>query len=134
MGRPRTPTNILEIRGAYRTHPERRKQRANEPTGIPGLGEPPERLDEAEKAAWAEIAATCAQGVLTQADRLVVEMSARLLVEFRDMGRDFQTAKLGLLRSLLGSCGMSPSDRTKVGVAKPEAVNRFAKFADKNWP
>ena len=124
----RVPTNILELRGAFKKDPQRRKLRANEPVGIPGLGEPPERLGDAEKAAWGEIASTCAQGVLTQADRLAVEVAARLLAELWETGQKFHNAKLRVLRSMLMSFGMTPSDRSKVSVPKPEAVNPFAKF------
>ena len=92
------------------------------------LGEPPERLSEAERTAWAEISSTCSLGALIQSDRLAVEVAARLLAELWETGQKFHTAKLRVLRSMLMSFDMTPSDRSKVSVAKPEAGNPFAKF------
>jgi len=128
MPAQRIPTNILELRGSFKKDPQRRKARANEPTGIPGLGDAPERLSEAERTAWAEISQTCAAGVLTQSDRLALELAACLLAELWDTKREFHNARRRLLHSMLASFGMTPSDRSRVSVAKPEAVNPFAKF------
>ena len=43
MSRPRTPTNILELRGALKKDPQRRKLRANEPKPETAIGLPPDR-------------------------------------------------------------------------------------------
>lgn len=50
------------------------------------------------------------------------------MAELRETGQKFHNAKLRVLRSMLMSFGMTPSDRSKVSVPKPEAVNPFAKF------
>ena len=134
MSRPRTPTNILELRGAFKKDPQRRKLRANEPKPETAIGLPPDRLDVQDRAAWDEIVSHCCPGVLTGSDRLTVELAARLLAELWDEGRSFHNAKLARLQSLLASFGMTPSDRSKVSVPPKEAVNPFAQLADKNWP
>ena len=128
MPAPRTPTNILELRGSFKKDPQRRKAHATEPVDTRAPGEPPERLSEAERTAWAEISSNCSPGVLVQSDRLAIEVTSRLLAELWETGQKFHNAKLRVLRSMLMSFGMIPSDRSKVSVPKPEAVNPFAKF------
>jgi hypothetical protein len=48
MSRPRTPTAVLELRGAFKEHPERARERAGEPRPTEPLGEPPKRLKPAD--------------------------------------------------------------------------------------
>lgn len=126
MARPRTPTNVLALRGAFKRHPERK--RPDEPKPTRAIGECPARLDEGERAAWDEIVLTCCPGVLTNADRLAVELAARLLSESWDMGREFHDKRRTQLHQLLGCFGMNPSDRTKIRVEPPNAANRFAEL------
>ena len=134
MPAQRQPTAVLELRGAFKKDPQRRKLRANEPKPETAIGLPPDRLDVQDKAAWDEIVSQCCPGVLTGSDRLVVELAARLLAELWETGRDFHNAKLRVLRSMLMSFGMTPADRSKVSVPPKEAINPFAALADKNWP
>ena len=54
--------------------------------------------------------------MLTGADVLVVEMAAVPLAEFRD--GPMQSARITQLRILLGSLGLSPSDRARLSVTK----------------
>lgn len=125
MARPRTPTAILETRGAFKKNPQRR--RPEEPKVGTGLGEPPADLTALERAAWEQIARECAKGVLTGADRIAVEIASRLLARFREEG-DLPGAKLAQLSSLLGRFGMTPADRSKVHVEKKQPENEFAEF------
>ena len=124
MARPRTPTNVLELRGAFKRHPERK--RPDEPKPTRAIGECPDRLDDGERAAWDEIVSTCCPGVLTNADRLAVEIAARLLAESWEAGREFDDVRRRQLSVLLGQFGMNPSDRTKLRVEPPKTVNKFA--------
>src|SRR4051812_35680218 len=112
MGRPRLPTRVLELKGAFRHDPQRRRERENEPEPEPGLGKPPDSMSESQKARWKEIAKYCTW--LTVADRPMVEMTARLWQLMRD-----GAAKQGDLKQLasnLAHLGMTPSDRSKIKV------------------
>lgn len=129
MGRPRTPSNILDARGAFDKNPNRRRVDEPEPNG--DIGEPPERLTEDQRAAWSEIVSTCANGVLCQSDRIAVEVAAVLLAMFRADPSGIPGAKLARLDSLMARFGMTPSDRSKVSAPKAKAVNPFAALVGK---
>lgn len=129
MGRPRKPTRVLELTGAFRHDPQRRRERENEPEPTPGLGKPPACLSESQKARWREIAKYCPW--LTVADRPMVEMTARLWQLMRD-----GAASVGEIKQLaanLAHLGMTPADRSKIKVPNPgkPAANRFAALRKK---
>lgn len=126
MARPRTPSNVLELRGAYKKNPNRAWP--NEPKPNAPFGDCPDRLDQGEREAWGEIVSQCCPGVLTAADRLTVEMAARLLAELWEVGREFKDARFGRLQSLLGSIGMNPADRSKISVQPVKTANKFEKL------
>jgi hypothetical protein len=117
-GRPRVATRVLEMRDAFTKHPERRRERENEPKGLPGLGECPPELGDLVVKAWEEIVKSAPSGVLTAADAISVKIAAILLAalncgELGDKGR-------AQLIALLGKFGMNPSDRSRVAVVKIE--------------
>ena len=65
--------------------------------------------------------------MLTDSDRLSLELAANLLAQFRADPVEFPAARLVRLEALLGKFGMTPADRSKVG-GKKEAPkgNPFA--------
>lgn len=119
----RKPTNVLEIRGSFKKHPERRKERENEPRDDRELGECPGHLDEAQAQAWREIVEVAIPGVLVAADALTVEMAARLVARMRN--GDVRASEFAILKGLLGAMGMTPADRSKIIMPKSESANRF---------
>lgn len=127
MGRNRTATNVLEARGAFGKHPERRRERKNEPKNLPKLGAPPRYLSKDQKAAWRKIVKDAPAGILTQADEISVEIASRLYAEMR--AGTINRAGMKQLDSLLSKFGMNPSDRSKVSVPakKKPSTNPFAK-------
>lgn len=125
MARPRTPTNVLDARGAFKKHPER--ARTDAPAAGP-LGNPPSHVTGDVLKAWREIAKSAPLQVLTESDRLALELAANLLAQFRLNPVDFPAAKLVRLEALLGKFGMTPADRAKVG-GKKDAPKGNA-FAD----
>jgi hypothetical protein len=129
MSRPRTPSNVLDARGAFKKNPNR--ARPDEPSSEGEIGDPPERFTEDQRAAWGDFARTCHAGVLGGADRIALEIAAVLLADFRVNPADFPAAKLARLDSLLGRFGMTPSDRSKVKAPKKEAANAFKKLVKK---
>ena len=113
-----TPTRILSLRDAFTAHPERLRKRANEPQPIGPVGPPPRSLNPAQRLCFRELVKRACPGVLGASDAIVVELAARLLEEVRrDPG--VSAAKLRTLQSLLGTMGMSPSDRVRVEAARP---------------
>ena len=110
----RKPTKILELKGAYKRNPSRR--RGAEPTPSAPLGPPPPHLDDDTKAVWQELVEILPPGVLWSSDRVMLEIASCLLVEYRRDPAGFQTSRLSQLRGCLGSLGLSPADRSKVSV------------------
>lgn len=123
MGKPRTPTKVLEMRGAYRKHPERRAQRENEPVDLPDIEGPPSYLTTDQLECWHTIVEKCADGVLKQSDEVALEIAARLFAEMR--AGTIDRPGLKQLDTLLGKFGMNPSERSKVSVSKSKPSNKF---------
>lgn len=125
MPRPRKPTAMLTP-GYDKKSPSRARPAEPQPSGP--LGEPPACLKAAEKAAWRELAAQVPSGVLTIADRAVMEIICRLFARMRADGigeRGLMVGEVALLERCLSKLGMNPSDRSKIAVKKPEQVNEF---------
>jgi phage terminase small subunit len=128
MARPRKPTNVLELKGAFRVNPERGVARRNEPEPVGDVGEPPDRLSDFEKECWRELVTLGHAGVLCAADRPFLEYGASVMAEIRTQ-RPIDP-KLGIrFETVCARLGMTPADRSKVQVIKPkENENPFAKF------
>jgi hypothetical protein len=122
MPRSQTPYAIAEATGAAEHNPKRYKARkvAPQPEGV--LGDPPNYFDEQLGDMWREIANYAPPGVLTSADRFLVEITSKLLHRFRSLHPDdkLSPVELGHLRSCLGSMGLTPADRGRVTSAKPQ--------------
>src|ERR1051326_6809352 len=113
------------VPGAFR----RNRARARvEPTPTGPLGGPPRHLSPAQRAAWREIVAIAPRGVLFKSDKFIVEVAALLLGRLREDGiggeRGMSNAEVGLLSTVLGKCGLSPADRSKVSVILPSPIER----------
>ena len=126
MSRPRKPTALLKLEGAFKNHPKREKEREHEPQVVEPLGDPPDSLDEAEQARWNEIAAMAPWA--TYADRIIVEELARLWMMSRR--RTATPAHGKRLDWCLSRLGLTPSDRSKVKAPpKREEQNPYAELA-----
>ncbi|MBB5420794.1 hypothetical protein [Paraburkholderia atlantica] len=126
MARPRTPAKVLEMRGAYKRNPGRRRE---EPATAGPIGDAPDYFNAAELVAWFDITSWAPRDVLTASDRLTVELAARLLADSRANWAEFTAAKLARLEAMLGKFGMSPADRSKVmGGGQKKADNPFARL------
>lgn len=126
MGRPRTPTALHALRGTEQVHPERMRERANEPQPFGGVG--PCTIPELATA-WDYLVGCAAAGVLTSMDKVVLAQASALLTLFWKAPLEFDAKLHARLHALLGSMGMTPADRSKVVVAKaPSADNPFSRF------
>jgi phage terminase small subunit len=126
----RVPSALLELRGSFQAHPERRRE------DLPGRGEwdptPPEHLEEREAAAWRELVAVIPVVVLAGSDRFAVAQAARLLAQVRATPAAEPAFRLldDSLRKWLGELGCTPISRTKLGARTPadNASNPFLAF------
>lgn len=126
MARPRKPTAIKELNGAYKKDPQRRPENEPQPSGP--LGEPPKYFTKRRKDIWREIELNAAEGVLTISDRLAVEMLTNLVYKQRYAADDFKASDGALLAKMLSQLGMTPADRSKIVVPKKPEVNPFSDF------
>lgn len=127
-GRPRLPTAVHNLKGTEQKHPDRMRERSNEPQPSEGIGPCPENLQELQPA-WDYIVSCCAAGVLTGMDRIVLSQAAALLTLFWQNPLEFDAKLHARLHALIGTMGMTPADRSKVVVPKaPTPANPFAKF------
>lgn len=143
MARPRKPTAILELVGAFKHDPSRRRD--NEPVSDGEVGSAPDRLSDKQVEAWDYLVASCAAGVLTQMDRAYLELTAIMLARVwmwngwcgqdsavREDNETIFAPDLGTLikdtGAMLGKLGMNPSERSRVVVAKKDKPNPFARY------
>lgn len=123
----KTPTNILELRGSFKKHPERRAARANEPVPTGDIGDPPNHLNPQEQALWREIVGILAPGVLANSDRMILEIASVLMAEFRLVGTaGMSDGRLSRLTAILGQLGMTPADRARINAPSKQKLNPFA--------
>jgi hypothetical protein len=114
MPRPRKPTQLLVVEGNLR--PGRHAERALEPVVDIPLGGPPRGWKPDGKALWWEIANAIPANVATKADRLIVELTCRLVGVMRKEPANFTSAIAAQLRCCLASLGLTPADRSRVSV------------------
>jgi hypothetical protein len=128
MARPRKPTNVLELNGAFKHNPDRGAARESEPEAVGDVGEPAENLNAHQKACWHDLVNRCHAGVLCAADAPFMEYAAKVWSQIR-LAEEIDP-KLGIrFETICARLGMTPADRSKVQVVKPkENENPFAKF------
>jgi hypothetical protein len=112
MARPRKPTAMLELLGAFKRNPNRLKARKNEPLVATPLPEPPKYLTTAATAAWLEMKDWGYW--LTSADRFLVEIAATLVARYRI--DELKSGDVSLLIGLLGKIGFSPNERGRMNL------------------
>ena len=119
MARPRTPTAVLELRGAFKNHPSRLKARKGEPLVSTPLPAPPSYLALPVASMWREMQA---RGYwLTSADCFLLEIAATYMVAYRE--DRLKSADTALLIGVLAKVGFTPNDRARLTVAtRPESV------------
>jgi hypothetical protein len=124
MGLNRTPTAILEARGSFIDHKNRKVARAGEPVVTKRLGSPPKTFTDEKKKLWHEFAKIIPAGVATYADRWAVEIIVCTMAKFW-AGTIFG-ARTAQLTSLLSKFGLTPADRSRV-------VATFVPKPDDEW-
>jgi hypothetical protein len=61
--------------------------------------------------------------VLSEAERIIVEVLAKQPTDIRENPEAATPAKYSRIESLIGKLGMTPADRARVGVAPPREVS-----------
>ncbi|MBD8632753.1 hypothetical protein IFT74_15420 [Oxalobacteraceae sp. CFBP 8755] len=123
MPKPRTPSAVLEARGAFAHNPDRKREDFQSGEFDKSA---PEYFSPGQVAVWDEIVCLLPPSVLQATDRLAVELTARLVARFRSQDdADVSMAQVAQIRTALASLGMTPADRSRVGAIKPPAVNPF---------
>src|SRR4051812_661944 len=121
------PPKALQNEDSLKHDPQRARARENEPAPIGPLGDPPARLSGLQVEAWREVVSVVPDGVLFNADRLLVEKTARLMAR-EWQGEDLTAAEHNLMLRCFSLMGMTPADRARLNVPrKPERPkNKFA--------
>lgn len=122
-GRPRTPTNVLKLRGADKVNPGRLKERENEPISVEPIGKAPDWLTVDERKAFRTFVKESIDGVLGEADRPLVAMASKLMVKM--MKNEYTHQEITLLNRCLAQMGMNPADRSRISVPQKPKKNRF---------
>lgn len=123
MARHAQPRELAALKGADKKNPQRYRT-APPKSGLP-LGSAPDHLTEAQRACWFELESYALAGVLTGADRAMMELASKLLAESRENWVDFSAARMGHLVGILARLGLSPADRQKLGTTGSEESNPF---------
>lgn len=125
MARPSKPTAVLELVGAYKKNPQRKRKNEPKPTeGIGAFVEGSTVLSEV----WDEVVRQVVPGVLTISDRLALELVCRLLAEIRLKPDEISVGKVTALANLLGRFGLTPADRAKVTIPEAEEEDEWSGF------
>lgn len=118
MPRVRKPTSVLQFTGAFAKNPQRAESRKHEPKPTGGIGEPPSRLTDDQKKIWFELVGESLPGVLSNADRQILELTVRAVEMIRVV---YDPKVAAQLNQYLQQLGMTPAARSKVQAAKDEA-------------
>lgn len=121
-GRPRTPAKILELRGAFRRNPQRRRTDAD--GAGPFCTDPPAHMPQAVVPAWRFLVARLPKVALSSSDELAVEIAATLTAQAWAGNH----AVIPELRQWLAKLGMTPTDRGKLPGSAPSDANPFDKL------
>lgn len=113
MARPRTPSNVLELKGAFKKNPQRK--RVNEPNPAKAIGKRPAQSVDPDEI-WDEIIAKCPPNVLTNADELALEIAVEYMRQFRMDPMRCSAERIKTVINLLARFGMTPSDRAKLSL------------------
>ena len=125
MARHKQPDVVAKFKGADKKTPA---LPAGAGKGRGEVGEAPIHLQGPARLAWKELCAQSIKGVLTGSDRIILEVTANLLAEYRANPTEFAVGKYTHLIGNLARLGLTPSDRQKFGLEKPKEKDEFEDF------
>jgi hypothetical protein len=124
MPQPRVPTALLEARGGFLKHPERKRERADEPEPTGCLGTSPSYLGKYEKKVWEELSSKLAPGVAANSDEAAFEVLVCLVARFRKNQKKRLppvVGELAAMNKLFTQFAMTPADRSRVKATTKKA-------------
>lgn len=129
-GPARKPSNILKASGAFTKNPSRGRARADEPEVRGELGEPPERMTEAQREYWNELKGYMHLGVCAENDRPAF---TTLVFMYEALWKsDCEVSVMVAFLKALAYFGMTPADRSRVKVTnKPKVDDPWDEFGGK---
>lgn len=104
-------------------NPGKRSVNAAEPQSAE-LGPPPGWFSPEQRLVWQELLNAAPGGVIKESDRVLLELTVRLVVDVRSYPT-VQAAIATQLRQCLGELGMSPSARARLSVGGEKKSNPF---------
>ena len=119
----RTPTNIIKLRGGDKRHPERMRERENEPKDDREIRPAPPWLSEDERGCYEYLVSLAIPGVLKACDEPAVASAAKLLMII--YSGQAKVTHYAQFTKLLSQFGMMPADRSKINLQKPPEKNEF---------
>lgn len=129
MPKPRTPSAMLEARGAFAHNPDRAREDFDSGDFDKTA---PAYFHEGQVAVWDEIVRLLPASVLQATDRLAVELTSRLIARFRSIDdADVNMAQVAQIRTALATLGMTPADRSRVSAKKTPVANPFLALVGK---
>ena len=120
MARHARPIELAILKGETKRRPGRYSKIV--PKSDLPCGDPHEGMSKEAQACWFEISSKTIPGTLTFADSIMLEIAANLLAEYKQAPNDFMIGKYTHLIGILARLGMSPADRTKIGIEKPQVI------------
>ena len=126
MGRPKLPSKKKIIQGTFRPC----RENPDEPVPENPLGDAPDCLNAKQKKTWIELSGIALPGVLGDSDRIIVEITARLLTELRST-EGLSVGKMSHLINCLARLGLTPSDRSKIFGGGKKKKDPWGKFGAK---
>lgn len=127
MGRPRKPTAILELTGAYKKNPDRAEHRVNEPLPSNDVGDPPKYFNEFLAEIWNELLENAAPGVIKRSDRVSLEAWCQVIAFIRIGAAT--PAMYTVHKAYAQQFGMTPAARSLIDVPQEDNGNEFAQAA-----
>lgn len=119
MARPRKPTQLHIVSGSAQKHPDRMREREDEPV-VDGVdlreADAPDHLDGLHKDLWNELKAQLHARVASDQDAVAFEALVRLVMIMR-LGKA-TAAEFARLQAYLGEFGMTPASRSKVSQSR----------------
>lgn len=126
MARHAQPIELAKLKSSDKKNPQRYRKEA--PVSEQALGLAPKHLSKSAQAVWFELETYALKGVLTGADRMIMEITCVLVAQFRRTPQAMPSARMGHMIGCLARLGLSPADRQKLGVEKPSEGNPFEEF------
>ena len=118
MPYPKKPTRLLDLSGAYKKNPQRK--RPDEPRPERSIGRAPRSLTPRQQAIWREFVKHCAPGVLTCQDRFTLEIICMGVDTVRQGSAS--PADTDRVFRQLGKFGLTPGERSNVLVNKTKST------------